>query len=76
MTEIELNKGIKVKKYQSYQDKKKKYPFDKMEIGDWFTVEEKDHNSIRSFAHIVGKKEGKKFSTHKRAGLITVERVK
>lgn len=71
MEKIEINKGVKVEKHSSNG----KYPFQKMEVGDWFTVDVNDHGSIRTRAYQHGYKTGKKFTTAKKGDLVTVTRV-
>mgnify|MGYP003638459919 CR=1 FL=1 len=72
---IELNKGVELKKYDSYKQKKQKFPLSTMKVGDFFTVNESDYKSARQMAYAYGRRHGKKFTTSKSGDTITVKRV-
>lgn len=74
MTRIKLNKGIKVEKHDK-KNYKKKYPFETMEVNDWFTVDISKHQSVRQLAYNYGYAKGKKFTTASAGGLITITRI-
>ena len=42
---------------------RRKYPFNELEVGDWFFVPDRPKNNLSTQASITGKKLGKQFST-------------
>lgn len=43
--------------------KSRKYPFDKLEVGDWFFLPGRTKNNLSTYACTVSKKLGKTFAT-------------
>lgn len=56
---------IKIDKDVPLPDSYKKWPFPEMEVGDSFWITSSHVKSVRTCAHVYGKKTGKKFTVRK-----------
>lgn len=55
---LQLQRNVPPPRRQPVTDKRKKYPFETMQIGDFFFVANKKRNSIRSYFSAAGKQHG------------------
>ncbi len=60
----EVQSGVPIPKaMRSSTGKRRKYPFEDMEVGDMFFVPDKKKNTLATHASTTGKALGRKFST-------------
>lgn len=61
---IVIEKGVPLPQKQQHKKRKSIYPFDEMEVGDSFLIQEND-KKVRASACVYAKRTGKKFSIRK-----------
>ena len=71
---LDVQRGVPIPKAKRHRGPTRlKYPFESLEVGDFFFVAGKTHNTLATYVSTIGKQLGRRFSTRLTAMHETLE---